>query len=86
VGLFFGAVAHLASLYATMLVAFIARHPRDCGDEQKCRDRDNDDQKDSAGCHVGSLDWLSSSMVEMGSMTRKWYGLVAALDIPSPRD
>jgi hypothetical protein len=64
-----------------VLVALIARHPRDCGDEQKCRDRDDDDQKDSAGSHVGSLDWLSSSMVEMGSMTCVCYGLVAALDI-----
>jgi hypothetical protein len=46
-----------------VLVALIARHPCDCGDKQKCHDRDDDDQKDSAGTHFGSLDWLSSSMV-----------------------
>jgi hypothetical protein len=56
VGLFFGAVAHLAGLYVAVLVALIARHPRDRGDEQKCCDRDDDNQKDSAGSHVGSLD------------------------------
>jgi hypothetical protein len=28
-------------------------------DEQNCRDRDNDDQNDSAGSHLGSLVWWS---------------------------
>ena len=42
-------------VYVAMLVALIARNPRNGGDEQKCRDRDDDDQKDSAGSHVGSL-------------------------------
>ncbi len=45
VGLFFGAVAHLAGLYVAVLVAFIASHPRDRGDEQQCRDSNYDDQE-----------------------------------------
>jgi hypothetical protein len=48
-----------------VLVAFVARHPRDCRDEQKCNDRDDDDQNDTAGSHVGSFDWLSKSRFKL---------------------
>ena len=41
------------------LGAFVARHPCDCGDEQNCHDRDDDDQNDGVGSHVRSSDSLS---------------------------
>jgi hypothetical protein len=46
VGLFGGFVADVPGLDATVLGAFVARHPRDGGDEQNCHDRDDDDQND----------------------------------------
>src|ERR1700731_1353758 len=54
-----GGLADLAGFHVAVLVAFVARQPRKRGDEQKCRDRDDDDQNDTAGSHIGSLDWLS---------------------------
>ena len=51
VGLFGGFVADVAGFDATVLGAFVARHPGDCGDEQNCHDRDDDDQNDTAGTH-----------------------------------
>src|SRR6202171_1865958 len=56
-----GGLADLVGYGVAVLVAFVARHPRDCGDEQKCNDRDDDDQNDAGGSHVGSLGWLSRS-------------------------
>jgi hypothetical protein len=61
VGLFGSFIANLPGFDAAVLGAFVARHPRDCGDEHNCRDRNDDDQNDSAGSHVSSFDWLSKS-------------------------
>jgi hypothetical protein len=66
VGLFDRFLADVARLYAAVFGAFLARHPRDCGDEQSCRDNNDDDPNDSAGSHVGSSDWLSMLIVEIG--------------------
>jgi hypothetical protein len=48
VGLFDGFVADVAGLDAEVFGAFPARHARDCGDEQSCRDDDDDDPNDPA--------------------------------------
>jgi hypothetical protein len=53
-------VADVPGLDATVLGALVPPHPREGGDEQKCRDRDDDDDRnDSAGSRVGCLAWLS---------------------------
>lgn len=48
VGIFDGVVADAAGLDAEVFGAFLARHPRDCGDQQSCRDNDDDDPNDTA--------------------------------------
>ena len=45
VGLFGGLIADVPGLDAAVFGAFLTRHPRDGGDEQNCRDRDDDDSK-----------------------------------------
>ena len=54
-------------LDAAVFGAFLARHPSDCGDQQDQRYNNDDDPNDSAGSHVGSSDWLSILIVEIGS-------------------
>ena len=57
--LLLGGAADLVGFDVAVLVAFGARQPRQPCDEQNCRDRDDDDQNDSAGSDVGSSRWLS---------------------------
>ncbi|WP_157838229.1 hypothetical protein [Mycolicibacterium aromaticivorans] len=64
VRLFGGFVADVCGFGSTVLDPFVTCHHRDCGDEHKCRDRDDDDQKDGACCHGGSLTWLNGSLVD----------------------
>src|SRR4029077_19448322 len=75
-GLFDGFLADFAALDAVVFGAFLARHPRECGDDQRCRDHDDDDPNDSAGSHLGSLDWLSMLIVEIGriELWQLWTG------------
>src|ERR1700691_5105154 len=54
-----GGLADLVGFDVAVLVAFVARYPCDRGDEQNCRDRDDDDQNDTGGSHVAPWDWLS---------------------------
>lgn len=58
-----GFVADVCGFGSTVLDAFVTRHHRECGDERKRRDRDDDDQKDGACCHVRFpefIEWFAS--------------------------
>ena len=52
-----GDAANLVGFDVAVLVAFGARHPHKPYDEQNCCDRDNDNQNDCAGSHLGSVWW-----------------------------
>jgi hypothetical protein len=43
-----GGLADLVGFDVAVLVAFLTRYPRDCGDEQNCRDNNDDDPNDTA--------------------------------------